>query len=144
MDLRHKIKIICGVCFISFPSFWCQLFGQQLTIVKKNNTYWRQVQADRLQRMIELKSLMPSLVYDLRYATSNNFMHRRLYPSGRNTYLRNEVARALQKVENELHTKGLGLKIFDAYRPYSITQKMWELVHDDRYVADPSKGSGHN
>ena len=102
MDLRHKIKIICGVCFISFPSFWCQLFGQQLTIVKKNNTYWRQVQADRLQRMIELKSLMPSLVYDLRYATSNNFMHRRLYPSGRNTYLRNEVARALQKVENEL------------------------------------------
>jgi D-alanyl-D-alanine dipeptidase len=36
------------------------------------------------------------------------------------------------------------VKIFDAYRPYSITEKMWEKVKDDRYAADPSKGSGHN
>jgi D-alanyl-D-alanine dipeptidase len=39
---------------------------------------------------------------------------------------------------------GLGLKIFDAYRPYSVTEKMWEPVQDDRYAADPKKGSGHN
>ena len=40
--------------------------------------------------------------------------------------------------------QGLGLKIFDAYRPFHVTQKMWELIKDERYVADPSKGSGHN
>jgi D-alanyl-D-alanine dipeptidase len=39
---------------------------------------------------------------------------------------------------------GLGLKIFDAYRPYSVTVKFWELVKDERYVANPAKGSGHN
>ncbi len=39
---------------------------------------------------------------------------------------------------------GFGLKIFDAYRPYSVTEKMWEPIKDDRYVADPKKGSGHN
>ena len=26
----------------------------------------------------------------------------------------------------------------------AVTKKMWDLIHDDRYVADPSKGSGHN
>ena len=39
---------------------------------------------------------------------------------------------------------GIGLKIFDAYRPYSVTEKMWEPIKDERYVADPKKGSGHN
>lgn len=39
---------------------------------------------------------------------------------------------------------GLGLKIFDAYRPYAVTEKFWELVHDERYVANPANGSGHN
>jgi D-alanyl-D-alanine dipeptidase len=144
MGIHHKIKIICGVWLLSFILYGSHLFGQQLTIIKKNKTYWRQVQEDSALRMIELKSLVPSLVYDLRYATTNNFMHRQLYQTGKNTYLRLEVARALQKVETELNTKGYGLKIFDAYRPYSITRKMWDLVHDERYVADPSKGSGHN
>jgi len=39
---------------------------------------------------------------------------------------------------------GYGLKIYDAYRPYSVTKKFWDLVHDERYVANPAKGSGHN
>ena len=39
---------------------------------------------------------------------------------------------------------GLGLLIFDAYRPYHVTQLMWKKIGDPRYVADPSKGSGHN
>ncbi|MBK5271832.1 MAG: M15 family metallopeptidase, partial [Bacteroidia bacterium] len=60
------------------------------------------------------------------------------------TFLRQPVVAALQKVQQELNEKGLGLKIFDAYRPYSVTRKFWELVHDERFVANPSKGSGHN
>ena len=40
--------------------------------------------------------------------------------------------------------QGLGLKIWDAYRPYAATQLMWNLVKDERYVANPAKGSGHN
>ena len=54
------------------------------------------------------------------------------------------VARALGRVQQELNEKDLSLKIWDAYRPYSVTEKMWELIKDERYVADPKKGSGHN
>jgi len=97
-----------------------------------------------MQSMIEIKTLIPGIVYDLRYATKNNFTHRKLYESGKRTFLRLPVVKALQKVQSELNQKGYGLKVFDAYRPYSITKKMWDLIHDERYVADPSKGSGHN
>ena len=53
-------------------------------------------------------------------------------------------ARAVGRVQQELNEKDLSLKIWDAYRPYSVTEKMWELIKDERYVADPKKGSGHN
>ncbi|WP_114790868.1 M15 family metallopeptidase [Niabella yanshanensis] len=95
--------------------------------------------------MIELKSLIPSIIYDLRYASPNNFMQRLMYPAGTNsTYLRRPAADSLLKVQQELKSQGLGIKIFDAYRPYSVTQHFWELVKDERYVANPAKGSNHN
>jgi D-alanyl-D-alanine dipeptidase len=68
-----------------------------------------------------------------------------MYPANTSvTFLRLPVALALQKIEDELGKKGLGLKIFDAYRPFSVTEKFWELVKDERYVANPARGSGHN
>jgi D-alanyl-D-alanine dipeptidase len=54
------------------------------------------------------------------------------------------VARALARVQQELNEKNLSLKIWDVYRPYNVTEKMWEMIKDERYVADPKKGSGHN
>ena len=58
--------------------------------------------------------------------------------------MRAGAANALKKVQEELNRSGMGLKIFDAYRPYAVTVKFWELVKDERYVANPAKGSGHN
>ena len=114
-------------------------------LTDKWDDYKKQVKKDSTKRMVELKSMMPGIVYDLRYATANNFMKRLMYPAGTNTtFLRLPAARALQKVQQELKQYGLGLKIFDAYRPYAVTVKFWELVKDERYVANPSKGSGHN
>jgi D-alanyl-D-alanine dipeptidase len=94
--------------------------------------------------MIDLKIKVPGIVLDLRYSGTNNFMHSNLYGTVSTTYLRKPAASALVKVQAALRQKGLGLKIFDAYRPYSVTEKMWEPVKDDRYAADPKKGSGHN
>ena len=94
--------------------------------------------------MVELKTIVPGIQYDLRYATPNNFMHQKLYKDGDITFLRLPVAKALSKAQQELNTRGLSLKIWDAYRPYSVTVKMGEPIKDDRYVADPKKGSGHN
>nr|WP_241238051.1 M15 family metallopeptidase [Pseudoflavitalea rhizosphaerae] len=64
--------------------------------------------------MVELRTVIPGIVYDLRYATRNNFMHRRMYPKNTNsTFLRLPAALALQKIQYELNAKGYGLKIFD-------------------------------
>ncbi|MBO9618074.1 MAG: M15 family metallopeptidase [Niabella sp.] len=116
-------------------------FGVQNTIAQ----YKQAIKADEQNRMVELKSVVPGLVYDLRYATANNFMHRTMYPAGTHqTFLRMPAARALQRVQAALAQQGLGLKIFDAYRPFSVTQRFWELVKDERYVANPAKGSNHN
>lgn len=107
--------------------------------------YRQQVNGDPDKKMVELKNSIPGLVYDLRYAGANNFMHRAMYPKNtRKTFLRVKAAAALQAVQEEIKERGLGLKIFDAYRPYSVTVKFWELVKDERYVANPAKGSGHN
>ena len=48
------------------------------------------------------------------------------------------------EVQKKLNEKGYGLKIWDAYRPYSVTVKMWEHVLDENYAANPKFGSGHN
>lgn len=143
VQFSYKIKIICTVWLLTALSF-STLLAQSLNVIKKSGLYWKEVRADSLQKMTELKSLMPTVIYDLRYATKNNFTKEQLYKSGKKTFLRLPVAKALKNVQEELGGKGLGLKIFDAYRPYSITKKMWNLIHDERYVANPSNGSGHN
>ena len=96
------------------------------------------------KQMIDIKDHIGGLVLDLRYAGTNNFMKQQLYPAVTTTYLRRPAADSLAVIQKKLNESGLGLKIFDAYRPYAVTEKMWEPVQDDRYAADPKKGSGHN
>lgn len=68
-----------------------------------------------------------------------------MYPAGTTmTFLRLPVVQALKKVQEELSNTGMGIKVYDAYRPYAVTVKFWELVKDERYVAHPKNGSGHN
>ncbi len=95
------------------------------------------------QNWIELKSLDRSFVFDLRYATTNNFVNKKMYPCPK-CYVRPEVAEILIKVQNDLRKKHLGLKFFDCYRPGKIQQELWNIKHDPRYVANPKKGSMHN
>jgi D-alanyl-D-alanine dipeptidase len=116
-----------------------------LVIISNTSAYNASLAGDSNKRMMALTKLIPGLVLDLRYNTSNNFMHRKMYDGViTETYMRLPAAKALALVQKELNAKNLGLKIFDAYRPYAVTQKFWELVHDERYVANPAKGSGHN
>ncbi len=114
-------------------------------VTTSHKEYKKQAEKDSLKKLVELKTLIPGIRYDLRYATTNNFMNRLMYPRNTSvTFLRLPAVLALMNVQAELARKGYGLKIFDAYRPYSVTVKFWELVKDERYVAHPAKGSGHN
>lgn len=90
--------------------------------------------------LVEVKTLMPDVVLDVRYATANNFLKSAVYPEAR-VLLRASVVERLKKAEAQLKTIGYGIKIFDGYRPFSVQKKMWELVPDSRYVA---KVSLHN
>jgi D-alanyl-D-alanine dipeptidase len=98
---------------------------------------------DYLKQMVALDRYVSNIKTDFVYATANNFTHQVLYIKPK-AYLRLAAAKALQAVAINLKTKGLGLLIYDAYRPYSVTKTMWQIVPDDRYAANPTKGSGHN
>jgi zinc D-Ala-D-Ala dipeptidase len=115
-----------------------------LWVMSNNIVYRAAVSKDAEKEMVDLKKFVPGLVFDLRYTGIDNFMKTKLYPPLNTTFLRKPVAIALAGVQKDLNKQGLRLKIFDGYRPYSVTEKMWELVKDDRYAADPKTGSGHN
>ena len=115
-----------------------------LNVVDNIKLLQSEIAIDSNKQMKDVKKAIPSLMFDLRYSTTNNFMHRKLYPPLQTTYLRLAAINALKKVVIALHGQNLTIKIFDAYRPYSITEEMWDVVKDSRYAADPAKGSGHN
>lgn len=105
----------------------------------------KEIQRSSALNMVDPQTLIPELVYDLRYATEQNFTGKRMYPKGtRSSFLRVAAAKALEKAADSLRQYGLGIKIFDAYRPFRVTLRFWKLIKDERYVANPSKGSGHN
>ena len=93
--------------------------------------------------LVDVQKRIPGVVLDIRYATTNNFTGKQIYPSAR-CYLRKQTADKLAMVQQELKSQGLGLKLFDGYRPLSAQRKLWEIVPDSRYIADPAKGSKHN
>lgn len=91
--------------------------------------------------LVEPSRQDPSLVLDIRYATDNNFTGRTVYPSAR-CYLRSDVAARLLKVQAALCARGLGLKVYDCYRPFSVQEDFWRIMPDERYVLEPRREGG--
>lgn len=92
---------------------------------------------------VDLMKTNKDIVFDIRYATENNFLKKAVYPAAL-CYARRPVSIRIDSIQKELNSQGLGLKIFDAYRPLSVQKMMWEILPDDRYVANPQYGSRHN
>jgi zinc D-Ala-D-Ala dipeptidase len=93
--------------------------------------------------LVDIQTVNRAIVLDIRYATTNNFMRRKLYPVSR-CVLRFATAKALDRVQIDLAKQNLGLKVYDCYRPLSVQRQMWQVLSDDRYVANPAEGSRHN
>jgi D-alanyl-D-alanine dipeptidase len=94
---------------------------------------------------VELKDLDPTLRLDVRYATSNNFLGRKIYPEAR-VFLQKEAAEAVIRAHRKLRGRGYGLMIFDGYRPWSVTKLFWDETPESKrpFLADPKEGSRHN
>ncbi len=95
--------------------------------------------------LVELIRLDNSIKLDIRYATSNNFVGKAVYPEAR-AFLQKPAAAALVRVHRRLANQGLGIVVFDGYRPWTITKLFWEVTPADKrkFVADPARGSKHN
>jgi zinc D-Ala-D-Ala dipeptidase len=106
--------------------------------------------------LLRLTDLDPTIVVDLRYATTNNFTGDTLpgYETVRDRHtptavLRPEAARALARVQQRLREQGVGLKVYDAYRPQRATRAMvfWaERTNNGRLLTEGyiARDSNHN
>ena len=114
-----------------------------LEIISNIADYQKSILSNPANRLVDLEKAIPDIVLDIKYATSNNFTHRTIYPAPK-AFLREPVVDALLKVQQELKGNGIGLKIYDAYRPYAVTVKFFEVYPDTTFVASPKTGSRHN
>ncbi len=95
--------------------------------------------------LVELIRLDPTIKLDIRYATSNNLVGRPVYTEAR-AFLQKDAALALAQVNQTVRKQGLGILVFDGYRPWSVTKLFWDITSKEnkQFVADPRKGSKHN
>ena len=93
--------------------------------------------------LIDIQKLIPNLEVDIKYATENNFTNKKVYSVAK-LFLIEPTANALKAASDEFNTLGYKIKVWDGYRPLSAQYIFWKLVPDERYVADPKKGSRHN
>ena len=99
----------------------------------------------RAAELVELTALDPSIGLDIRYASENNFIGARVYQHAR-AFLQRPAAEALVRVHQRLEDRGLGLLVFDGYRPWHITKIFWDATPPElrHFVANPARGSRHN
>ena len=104
-------------------------------------------------KLVKIKEIIPDIEIELKYATTDNFTKQILYPSNicflafgalENLKLVQDSLRNIHSFDGVKYSHGLGLKIWDGFRPRSVQYRMWEIVPDPRYVADPNIGSSHN
>ena len=95
--------------------------------------------------LVELRTLDSTIKYDIRYATTNNFMSAVFYRSA-HAYMQRPAAESLVRVSKKLKAFGYGLLIHDSYRPWYVTKMFWDATPDDKkiFVANPESGSRHN
>jgi D-alanyl-D-alanine dipeptidase len=95
--------------------------------------------------LVELIKLDLTIRLDIRYATTNNFAGQKVYTQAR-AFLQRPAAEALVRVHRKLDSQGLGLLVFDGYRPWSVTQIFWDITPPEKrnFVANPRSGSKHN
>lgn len=92
---------------------------------------------------VKLRDYSNDFIYDMKYATEDNFLKAKVYDCAE-CMLRLKTVKALIAANNEFLKKGYRIKLYDCYRPLDIQKRMWEIVSNPEYVADPKKGSIHN
>lgn len=93
--------------------------------------------------MVELKTAVPRLVVELRYATNQNLAKRAIYPKNARAFIRKGTAERLSRAQDWLDanaSKGTRLKIWDAWRPAWAHKQLWRVLPNREYLRDPREG----
>lgn len=95
--------------------------------------------------LVDISTLDPSIHFDIRYASTNDFLGEPVYSEAK-AYLQRPAAEALLRVDRKLKALGYGILVHDAYRPWYVTKIFWDATPDNKkiFVADPKDGSRHN
>lgn len=92
---------------------------------------------------VNLKNYSNDFVFDMKYATPDNFLNEKVYPCDE-CFLRVKTVKSLLEANKAFLDKGYKIKLYDCYRPIAIQKQMWKIVPNPTYVANPKKGSIHN
>lgn len=96
----------------------------------------------RYDNLVDIQSVDPTILVDLRYATADNVTGHALYPPDTPALVRPTTADRLARAQKYLRARHFGLKIWDAYRPLAAQIELWKKTHDGAFVADPLAGNG--
>ena len=135
-----KIQLTSFVILLFVQNF---VFGQNANSKSEKSISKSNFCDDLPTRWTDIEKADSSIKLDIRYATENNFTKTIIYDCPK-CFLRPDVAKALVAVHKKLKAKGLGLKVFDCYRPSPYQQKLWDKVPNPNYVTPPKKGSMHS
>ncbi len=108
--------------------------AQQLESVTKKDT---------IKHWLNLAQEDSTFIMEMPYATEDNFLKEKIYPCAK-CFLREDAANALLEEQKMAQDLGYRIVIFDCYRPLLLQQKMFNIIPDTKYVADPKRGSNHN
>lgn len=91
----------------------------------------------RADGLVDIRSVVPDAIVDLRYATTNNFTHVRLYPTDARCLVHQTMTPGLRLAAARLRADGDVLVFWDCYRPHSVQVRMFQVVPDPNWVARP-------
>jgi D-alanyl-D-alanine dipeptidase len=92
---------------------------------------------------VNLKDYGTEFIYDMKYATADNFLKNIVYDCAE-CYLRLKTVKSLVAANKAASEQGFRIKIYDCYRPLDVQKKMWKIFPNATYVANPASGSIHN
>ncbi len=93
--------------------------------------------------MVDIQDYIPGIEVDLKYSTTDNVYGAQIYEI-KKAYLRRGTAEKLRAAQEECNNIGLSLKVWDAYRPPAAQFKLWEIMPDRRFVANPYEGFSYH
>jgi D-alanyl-D-alanine dipeptidase len=130
-NIKPVFLICTFLCLVSCKSQTVKVIEAKSQAIVNDTTF------------VNLKNYSNDFVYDMKYATSDNFLKAKVYDCAE-CFLRLKTVKALIEANDSFIKLGYKIKLFDCYRPLDIQKKMWKIVPNPSYVADPSKGSIHN